>query len=117
MPGADEAIAGQELRAIATRGRDAARDLFQRDQAAQNASFNYGPAYWVAKSFYVKGQQLRAQNKSADAIAELDQAVRAYDEFERLVAGRDAPAEAAQADHVREKLNANNLLRVLRGQR
>ncbi|MCO5168368.1 MAG: protein kinase [Planctomycetes bacterium] len=117
MPGSEEAIAGQELRAIATRGRDAARDLFQRDQAAQNASFNYGPAYWVAKSFYVKGQQLRAQNKTADAIAELDQAVRAYDEFERLVAGRDAPAEAAQADHVREKLNANNLLRVLRSTR
>lgn len=114
MPGSDEAIGGPEFRAIATRGRDAARELFGRDQAAQNASYNYGPAYWVAKSFYVKGLQLRAQNKKQEAIAELESAVRAYDEFERLVQGHDAPAEATQADFKREKANANNTLRVLR---
>ncbi len=114
MPGSDEAVSGPEFRTIATRGRDAARDLFGRDQAAQNASYNYGPAYWVAKSFYVKGQQLRAQNKKQEAIAELESAVRAYDEFERLIQGHDAPAESTQSDFKREKANANNLLRVLR---
>jgi hypothetical protein len=114
MPGSDEAVSGPEFRTIATRGRDAARDLFGRDQAAQNASYNYGPAYWVAKSFYVKGQQLRAQSKKQEAIAELESAVRAYDEFERLIQGHDAPAESTQSDFKREKANANNLLRVLR---
>lgn len=114
MPQSDEAVAGQEFRMIATRGRDAARDLFARDAGAQSASYHHGPAYWVAKSFYVKGQQLRGQNKKQEAIAELEQAVRAYDEFERGIQGRDAPAEAAAADFKREKANATNLLRVLR---
>lgn len=114
MPGSDEAVGGPEFRAIATRGRDAARELLTRDQGALNASYNYGPAYWVAKSFYVKGMQLRAQSKKPEAIAELEGAVRAYDEFERLIQGRDAPAESTQADFKREKANANNLLRVLR---
>lgn len=114
MPGSDEAVGGQEFRAIATRGRDASRELFTRDQAATNASYNYGPAYWVAKSFYVKGQQLRNQNKKPEAITELENAVRAYDEFERAIAGHDTPTEATQSDFKREKANANNLLRVLR---
>jgi hypothetical protein len=114
MPGSDEAVGGQEFRAIATRGREAARELFTRDQAAANASYNYGPAYWVAKSFYVKGQQLRNQNKKPEAITELENAVRAYDEFERAIVGHDTPTEATQSDFKREKANANNLLRVLR---
>lgn len=86
----------EKFRTIAERGAKAAEELFRRDQQATQASYNFGPAYWVARSYYEEGLAAQRNNRVDLARPALDKAKTAFEDFRRQVEGHDVPAEASQ---------------------
>ncbi|MEZ6189521.1 MAG: hypothetical protein R3F62_31545 [Planctomycetota bacterium] len=85
-------------------GMRAANELIGRDATQAKFSYNYAPAYWVARSHYEQARELYRNGREAQAKQTFQQAIRAYEAFEKLVSGKDIPAEAE--GWVQERNNA-----------
>ena len=65
-----------------------------RDATQAKFSYNYAPAYWVARSHYEQAREFYRNNRKDQAKTKFDDALRAYEAFDKLVSGKDIPAEA-----------------------
>ena len=110
--GGAKAAEDARFRAVAEKGARAAEDLFRREAQAAQASYHYGPAYWVARSHLEEGKALLRTNQGDKARPVFEKARQSYEEFKRLVEGHDVPAEAAR--WVDEYNNAIRTLETLR---
>jgi hypothetical protein len=109
---ASEVARGADFRRVALSGRDAANRLFERDKQQAQFRYNYGPAYWYARSLYEEGLTLQRNNRPTPEIkTALEGAKAAYEEYRKLIETRDTPAEATNWQ--RELQNIGNLIRAL----
>lgn len=92
---------GEEFKRVAQGGREAAQRLVEREPAQTAQRYNFGPAYWYARSLYEEAQFLRKANKpKPEQKPAFEAAKQAYEQFRALVEPqgqpkRDLPAEAA----------------------
>jgi hypothetical protein len=91
---------GEEFKRVAQGGREAAQRLIEREPAQTAQRYNFGPAYWYARSLLEEAQFLRKANKpKPEQKPAFEQAKQAYEQFRALVEPqgqpkRDLPAEA-----------------------
>lgn len=109
---ASEAARSADFRRIAQNGKEAATRLFDRDKQQTQFRYNYGPAYWYARSLYEEGLTLQRNSRpTAEIKTALEAARTSYEEFRKLIETRDTPAEATNWQ--RELQNIGNLIRAL----